>query len=181
MNQNTRTRVSIVLLAIGIYRQHRKLILNIFTAAYTHLIFLFEESNIISRIWCPLDVSISFNELQCHYRFLYVLTAILDSNQCGRFCGPTPKPLGQWQLYIHFSGSCRIRTCGTFYSSSVFKTDVLNQLYQTSNSYFLRKQKDSNLRNLSVRHVSSVLVSTTHPYFHTRDLLFQLLFPSQFN
>lgn len=90
LNQNTRTRVSIDLLAIGIYRQHRKLILNIFTAAYTHLIFLFEESNIISRIWCPLDVSISFNELQCHYWFLYVLTAILDSNQCRWCCGPSP-------------------------------------------------------------------------------------------
>lgn len=41
------------------------------------------------------------------------MTAILDSNQCCRFCGPTPKPLGQWQLYI-FCGSCRIRTYGTF-------------------------------------------------------------------
>ena len=136
MNQNTRTRVSIDLLAIDIYRQHRKLILGIFTAAYIHLIFLFEESNIISRIWCPLDVSISFNELQCHYWFLYVMTAILDSNQCCRFCGPTPNHSDNGS-YIYICGSCRIRTCGTFYSSSVFKTDVLNQLYQTSNHILL--------------------------------------------
>ena len=31
------------------------------------------------------------------------MTAILDSNQCYKFCGPIPKPLGQWQLYIHFA------------------------------------------------------------------------------
>ena len=111
---------------------------------------------------------------------LVCMTAILDSNQCRWCCGPSPKTTRTMAVVIHFSGSCRIRTCGTFYSSSVFKTDVLNQLYQTSNSYFLRKQKDSNLRNLSVRHVSSVLVSTTHPYFHTRDLLFQLLLPNKF-
>ena len=162
MNQNTRTRVSIVLLAIGIYRQHRKLIPDIFTAAYIHLIFLFEESNIISRIWCPLDVSISFNELQCHYWFLYVIFLCkwlpywIRTNVAG-FADLHLTTRTMAVIYT-FCGSCRIRTCGTFYSSSVFKTDVLSQLYQTSNLYVLRKQKDSNLRNLSVRHVSSVLV-----------------------
>lgn len=30
----------------------------------------------------------------------------------------------------------------------------------------LRKMKDSNLRSLAARHVSNVLVSTTHPIFH---------------
>ena len=45
----------------------------------------------------------------------------------------------------------------------VFKTSAIDQLCQTSN---LRKQKDSNLRSLAARHVSSVLVSTAHPYFH---------------
>ena len=34
------------------------------------------------------------------------------------------------------------------------------------NLHLLRKQKDSNLRSLTARHVSSVLVSATHPYFH---------------
>lgn len=144
MNQNTRTRVSIDLLAIDIYRQHRKLILGIFTAAYIHLIFLFEESNIISRIWCPLDVSISFNELQCHYWFLYVMTAILDSNQCCRFCGPTP-----------------------------------NHSDNGSYIYILRKLQDSNLRNfLQFVSFQDWCIKPTLPNFHTRDLLFQLLFPS---
>lgn len=34
------------------------------------------------------------------------------------------------------------------------------------NLQLMRKQKDSNLRSLAARHVSSVLVSTAHPYFH---------------
>ena len=37
------------------------------------------------------------------YGTYVMMTAILDSNQCSRFCRPTPKPLGQWQLYIHFA------------------------------------------------------------------------------
>ena len=85
------------------------------------------------------------------------MTAILDSNQCCRFCGPTPKPLGQWQLYIHFAEAVGFEPTEPF-GSLVFKTSAIDQLCQTSNLYFLRKQKDSNLRNLSVRHVSSVLV-----------------------
>ena len=85
------------------------------------------------------------------------MTAILDSNQCGRFCGPTPKPLGQWQLYIHFAEAVGFEPTEPF-GSLVFKTSAIDQLCQTSNLYVLRKQKDSNLRNLSVRHVSSVLV-----------------------
>ena len=118
MNQNTRTRVSIVLLAIGIYRQHRKLILDIFTAAYIHLIFLFEESNIISRIWCPLDVSISFNELQCHYWFLYVIFLYkrrpywIRTNVVG-FADLHLTTRTMAVIYT-FCGSCRIRTYGTF-------------------------------------------------------------------
>ena len=32
--------------------------------------------------------------------------------------------------------------------------------------YYMRRVKDSNLRSLAARHVSSVLVSTAHPYFH---------------
>ena len=117
MNQNTRTRVSIVLLAIGIYRQHRKLIPDIFTAAYIHLIFLFEESNIISRIWCPLDVSISFNELQCHYWFLYVIF------------------LCKWLPYW-----IRTNVVG-------FADLHLNHSDNGSYIYILRKLQDSNLRN----------------------------------
>ena len=85
------------------------------------------------------------------------MTAILDSNQCCRFCGPTPKPLGQWQLYIHFAEAVGFEPTEPF-GSLVFKTSAIDQLCQTSNLYVLRKQKDSNLRNLSVRHVSSVLV-----------------------
>ena len=85
------------------------------------------------------------------------MTAILDSNQCGRFCGPTPKPLGQWQLYIHFAEAVGFEPTEPF-GSLVFKTSAIDQLCQTSNLHVLRKQKDSNLRNLSVRHVSSVLV-----------------------
>ena len=85
------------------------------------------------------------------------MTAILDSNQCYRFCGPIPKPLGQWQLYIHFAEAVGFEPTEPF-GSLVFKTSAINQLCQTSNLYVLRKQKDSNLRNLSVRHVSSVLV-----------------------
>ena len=85
------------------------------------------------------------------------MTAILDSNQCCRFCGPTPKPLGQWQLYIHFAEAVGFEPTEPF-GSLVFKTSAIDQLCQTSNLFFLRKQKDSNLRNLSVRHVSSVLV-----------------------
>ena len=85
------------------------------------------------------------------------MTAILDSNQCCRFCGPTPKPLGQWQLYMHFAEAVGFEPTEPF-GSLVFKTSAIDQLCQTSNLYFLRKQKDSNLRNLSVRHVSSVLV-----------------------
>jgi len=32
--------------------------------------------------------------------------------------------------------------------------------------YLLSEESDSNLRSLAARHVSSVLVSTAHPYFH---------------
>lgn len=168
MNQNTRTRVSIVLLAIGIYRQHRKLIPDIFTAAYIHLIFLFEESNIISRIWCPLDVSISFNELQCHYWFLYVIL----------LCKRLPywirtNVVGFADLHLNhsdngsyntFCGSCRIRTCGTFYSSSVFKTDVLSQPYQTSNLYSCGSRR---IRTFGTFRFGTLAVCWFKPLTHT--------------
>ena len=84
------------------------------------------------------------------------MTAILDSNQCGRFCGPTPNHSDNGS-YIHFAEAVGFEPTEPF-GSLVFKTSAIDQLCQTSNLYVLRKQKDSNLRNLSVRHVSSVLV-----------------------
>ena len=64
------------------------------------------------------------------------MTAILDSNQCCRFCGPTPKPLGQWQLYIHFAEAVGFEPTEPF-GSLVFKTSAIDQLCQTSNHIFI--------------------------------------------
>ena len=63
------------------------------------------------------------------------MTAILDSNQCCRFCGPTPNHSDNGS-YIYFAEAVGFEPTEPF-GSLVFKTSAIDQLCQTSNYIFI--------------------------------------------
>lgn len=94
------------------------------------------------------------------------MTAILDSNQCCRFCGPTPKPLGQWQLYIHFAEAVGFEPTEPF-GSLVFKTSAIDQLCQTSNHIFIYSCGSRRIRTFGTFRFGTLAVCWFKPLTHT--------------